>query len=58
MLSFYLNWVIETDWYVVSDKAKEVVAREKKVDTSALAALPKVAKLIWKAPKLFIVRVY
>ena len=42
---------------VVADFAKEnIAAREKKVETNVVAALPKIAKLVWKAPKLFMVR--
>ena len=40
--------------HVVADLAKEnVAAHEKKLETFAIAAVPKIAKLAWKVPKLF-----
>ena len=32
--------------------------REKKLDVYGAFAVPKIAKLVWTAPKLFVVRIY
>jgi len=36
---------------------KENVTREKQLEVSAVTAVPKIAKIVWKAPKVFAVRI-
>jgi len=39
----------ESDWWLVADLAKEnIAAREKKFESSIV---PRLARLVWKAPK-------